>query len=65
MKNKNRDKNRWYSHLRSPYERVFSKANKRAQYVGVAKNQFAEFMYAMCFNLRRLIAISSPNVSSA
>lgn len=60
MKSKNADLDRWYSRLRSPYERVFSKANHRARYVGVRKNQFAEFMYAMCFNLRRLASISPP-----
>ncbi|MEM6339259.1 MAG: hypothetical protein AAF673_04985 [Pseudomonadota bacterium] len=60
MKTKNNDKDRWYSKIRSPYERVFSKASHRARYVGVAKNQFAEFMNAMCFNLRRLVALSTP-----
>ena len=60
MKTKNKDKDRWYSKIRSPYERVFSKASHRARYVGVAKNQFAEFMNAMCFNLRRLVALSPP-----
>ena len=60
MKTKNKDKDKWYSKMRSPYERVFSKANHRVRYTGVAKNQFAEFMYAMCFNLRRLVAIPPP-----
>lgn len=60
MKSKNKDKDKWYSKMRSPYERVFSKANHRVRYLGVAKNQFAEFMYAMCFNLRRLVAIPPP-----
>ncbi len=60
MKNKNPDQDKWYSKIRSPYERVFSKANHRVRYIGVAKNQFAEFMHAMCFNLRRLVALSPP-----
>lgn len=59
MKTKNKDKDKWLSKIRAPYERVFSKANKRARYIGVVKNQFAEFMFAMCFNLRRLIHIKS------
>ena len=38
MKEKNRDLDKWYSKLRSPCERVFSKCNKRARYVGIVKN---------------------------
>lgn len=58
MKTKNKDLDKWYSKLRAPYENVFSKVNKRVRYLGIAKNQFAEFMYAFCFNLRRLVVIS-------
>jgi len=60
MKTKNKDQDRWYSGIRAPYERTFSKANKRVRYIGIMKNQFAEFMFAMCFNLRRLVSISPP-----
>lgn len=60
MKNKNFDLDRFYTKLRSPYERVFSQDNKRVRYVGVAKNQFAEFMNSICFNLKRMVALSSP-----
>ena len=59
MKDKNKDKDRWISGIRAPYERVFSKDNKRARYVGVAKNQFAAFMQAITFNMKRLIVIDS------
>ena len=62
MKNKNKDQDRFYSKIRSPYERVFSKQNKRVRYLGIAKNQFAEFMNAFCFNLKRLINISPPPI---
>lgn len=62
MKNKNRDLDRWYTKIRSPYERVFSKQRRRVRYNGVAKNQFSEFMYALCFNLRRLSILDPPNV---
>ena len=55
MKGKNRDLDRWYTQIRSPYERVFSKQNKRTRYKGVAKNQFSAFMEAICFNLKRLV----------
>ena len=59
MKDKNKDLDRWVSKIRSPYERVFSKDNKRVRYVGIAKNQFAEFMKAICFNLRRVTVIKA------
>ena len=61
MKEKNKDKDRWYSSLRSPYERVFSKRERRVRYRGIAKNQFAAFMQAICFNLKRLIVLSPTN----
>jgi IS5 family transposase len=59
MKCKNFDLDKYYTMIRSPFERVFSKDNKRLRYIGIAKNQFAEFMNALCFNLRRLIALTT------
>ena len=59
MKGKNFDLDKYYTMIRSPFERVFSKDNKRLRYIGIAKNQFAEFMNALCFNLRRLIALTA------
>ncbi len=58
MKDKNRDLDRWITKLRSPYEGAFSKQNKRVRYKGVVKNQGAEFMYAIAFNMRRLLALN-------
>ena len=63
MKGKNKELDRWVSHLRSPYERVFSKQSKRVRYCGVAKNQFSAFMQAICFNLKRLSVLDPPNLS--
>tara|TARA_R110002167_G_scaffold156175_2_gene350829 strand:- start:96 stop:1058 length:963 start_codon:yes stop_codon:yes gene_type:complete len=63
MKGKNKDKDHWYSHIRSPYERVFSQRQRRTRYVGTAKNQFSAFMEAMCFNLKRLCVIDPPGLS--
>ena len=60
MKDNNKD--RWYSKIRAPYERVFSQKNKNVRYVGIAKNQFAGFMYAICFNLKRLLVLDVPHV---
>ena len=61
MQGKNKDLDRWLSGIRSPYERVFSKQNKRVRYVGIAKNQFAEFMNAICFNMKRVLILDPPN----
>lgn len=62
MKGKNKDQDRWYSGLRSPYERVFSKRDPRVRYRGVAKNQFSAFMNAICFNIKRLLVIDPPGI---
>jgi len=62
MHGKNKEFDRWISHIRSPYERVFSKHSKRVRYCGVAKNQFAVFMQAICFNLKRLVVLDPPNL---
>lgn len=62
MKTKNRDLDRFYSRMRAPYERVFSNSNKRVRYGGIAKNQFAAFMEALCFNLKRLLVITDPPI---
>ena len=59
MSDKNRDKDRFLSGLRAPYEGTFSKQNKRVRYKGVEKNQAAELLYAIAFNFRRLIKISA------
>ncbi len=62
MKIKNKDLDRWHSKLRSPYERVFSKMrhhNGRVRYRGIAKNQFASYMGAICHNLKRIIVLTS------
>jgi IS5 family transposase len=65
IKGKNRDKDRWYSKIRAPYERVFSQQNKRVRFRGVAKNQFAAFMEAICFNLKRLAVLDPPSLCLA
>ncbi len=62
MLDKNKDQDRWYTKIRAPYERVFAHQNKRARYRGIAKNQFAAFMYAICFNLKRLAILDPPNL---
>jgi IS5 family transposase len=59
MKDKIRDKDKWLSKLRAPYERTFSKQRKRVRYKGVTKNQAAEFLYAIAYNFRRLLVLES------
>ena len=58
MKGKNKDLDKWYTKLRSPYERVFSKTNHRVRYQGIAKNQFTAFMEAMAHNFKRVVVFN-------
>jgi IS5 family transposase len=58
MKDKNVDLDRWITKLRCPYEGTFSKQNKRVRYKGVVKNQGAEFMHAIAYNFRKLLALN-------
>ena len=60
MKLKNRDKDKWISKVRAPFEGVFSKNNRRARYRGVAKVQLQAFMEAIVFNVKRLLVINAP-----
>lgn len=60
MKIKNKDKDKFISRIRSPFENVFSKMNKRARYRGIKKVQYQCFMEAISFNLKRLVAINAP-----
>lgn len=57
MIDKNFDLDKYYTKIRAPFERVFAQDNKRLRYIGIAKNQFAEFMNAICFNLKRLVVL--------
>ena len=59
MKGKDRDKDRWISSIRTPFERVFSKRNPRARYRGRVKNPFATFREALGFNLKRLLVFEA------
>jgi transposase, IS5 family len=65
MREKNHDKDRWLSHLRMVYERVFSKRNQRVRYRDVAKNQFAAFMSAISFKPKRILALDPPGFALA
>jgi IS5 family transposase len=56
---KNPEKDSFLTKLRAPFESVFSKQNKLVRYNGVEKNYAAELLYAIGFNLRRLIVINT------
>lgn len=60
MKNKNKDKDRFLTKLRMPYEGVFSKMDKQVRYRGIAKVQFQALMQALAHNVRRLVKIDAP-----
>ncbi len=57
MKDKNKDLDKWYCKLRSPYERIFSKTNHRVRYQGIAKNQFTAFMESIAHNFKRIVVL--------
>ena len=40
LQQNHRDKDRWLSKMRAPYERVFSKRSKQVRYRGQTKVQF-------------------------
>ena len=57
MQGKDFDRDRHISKRRMPYERVFSKQDKRFRYIGIAKNQFQGIMQALVHNFKRLIVL--------
>ena len=60
MKSKNKDKDRWLTSLRAPYEATFSQWEKRARYRGLGKVQLQAVLESLVFNVRRLVAIGAP-----
>ena len=65
MKNKNKDKDKFLTKLRMPYEGVFSKMDKQVRYRGIAKVQFQVLMQALAHNLKRLVKIDAPPLAFA
>ncbi len=60
MKGKNKDKDKWLTRVRAPFENLFSKDEKRSRYRGWAKVQLQGFLEAIVHNTKRLIAIDCP-----
>lgn len=59
MRGKDRDKDRWLTSVRMPYEGTFARLSKRARYRGLVKCQFQAFMSALAHNLKRLVALDA------
>ena len=57
MKDKNKDKDRWLTKLRAPFENIFSHTKKRTRYKGLAKIQMQVFLEALVFNIKRLLVL--------
>ena len=62
MKEKNKDRDRWISGVRAPFEGIFSKQEKRARYRGRSKNQMQAFMDSIVHNIKRLVVIDATNL---
>lgn len=58
MKGKNKDKDRWLTKVRAPFENLFSKDGIRARYRGQAKIQLQGFLESIVHNVKRLITIN-------
>lgn len=57
MAEKNRGIEKWISKKRSPFERTFSKQARRVRYRGTVKNRAAEFLFAIAYNMHRLLVL--------
>ena len=62
MIGKDKDKDRWLTQVRMPYEGTFARMRKRTWYCGVLKNQFEIFLEALAFNFKRLVRIKAPSL---
>ena len=59
MRGKDRNKDRWLTKMRAPFENVFSKMRHKTRYRGLVKVRMQVFLEAIVFNVRRLITIGS------
>ncbi|PIQ85731.1 MAG: hypothetical protein COV73_05540 [Candidatus Omnitrophica bacterium CG11_big_fil_rev_8_21_14_0_20_43_6] len=55
MKGKNKDKDRWLTKLRAPFENVFSKWERRARYRGLLKIQSQILLETIVFNGQKVV----------
>ncbi len=60
MHGKDRDRDRWISNVRMPFEQVFSKLSKQVRYCGWVKAHAQNFMESFAHNVKRLLKLDSP-----
>lgn len=60
MKAKNKDRDRWLSQVRAPFENLFSKQSKRTRYRGIRKVQLQMFLESIVTNVKRMLVINAP-----
>ena len=58
MKEKDCKRDKEISKQRAPFERTFSKQDRRVRYRGTEKNQAAEYLNAIAYNMRRLLVLA-------
>ena len=58
------DMNKWRPGVRAPFESVFSKFERRANYRGLVKVQLKLFMEAIVQNVKRLVQINPPPLTA-
>lgn len=58
MKQKNKDKDRWLTKVRAPFEGIFSKDEDWARYRGWAKVQLQGFLEAIVHNVKRMVEVN-------
>ena len=63
MKEKNRDKDRWLSSVRMPFENVFARHNKKARYRTTERVQMQAILESFAHNFRRLIACGISQIA--
>lgn len=65
MLKKNKDKDKWLTKMRAPFEGVFSKLENRTRYRGTDKTQLQVLLESIVFNVKRLIVLNSPPLFAA
>lgn len=57
MKKKNKDKDKWLTKVRAPFENLFSKDERKSRYRGWAKVQLQGFLEAIVHNVKRMVSV--------
>lgn len=62
MKDKNKNLDKYLATVRAPYERVFSKLNKKTKYTSIPKVEFQTIFETIAFNFKRLISLNVDRI---